>query len=335
VGKRTTNITKQVMDKIMSMEALGTKKHEVKQEEKQKAFANGENWNPARTDKLFTHSTIDNYKRWAIPAAKWIHDNYKIKQDIRRIKPDMMAAYINYYKSANPDRIKSESTVHSVAAAMVKVLGAGRYTMTDVKEAGAEIGTRSRENITKGRDMVKGFDYVKHADMLRFNAACGLRERGMMTVRHDNFKEINGQIHVTIREKGGRERTALVLPSEQSWVRQFLQDRLNNGVVGPNNEVLPKRVYEQTNKNGEKTGKIVVKAVEMPDRFPSHAMRRSYANELYSQTLEKWKAEGRDLGETWRRSDGKVFYRDIAGYVSHMLGHSETRIDVVIKHYLT
>ena len=204
-------------------------------------------------------------------------------------------------------------TIHTRVYALCSVFGTPYKELLEVDKLPA----RCRANITRSRDIGDSADryHAQHHEDARLLArACGARRGGLLGLCSDDLKaDAQGNLRVHLREKGGKERDALVLPQYADRVREVFS-RYGDGagaVTGGKRRLLPLQA--------------------LPKDMPLHYLRAQYAQDLYHYFEGQDAASGK-LYHCRKDRVGDVYDKGILMAVSQNLGHS--RCDVVVSHYL-
>ena len=270
---------------LKSMLRLGESKHDAKLKAEDKHHLEG----------IYSTSTYKNYVTVAAQFGNWAKEAYGEK-DLKNCKQ-----YVAEYLEMRIDKGLSPNTIDKDVSALAKL-----YKCTG-NDFGIEKPKKSRSNITRSRNLVKGFDYKKHKEVLDFINGTSHRRSELLKSKKEYYTEVNGEIIVRIKGKGGKIRYSKVLPQYRELVRSRLR--------------------------GLKDEDKVFKPSEIPDRTPCHAYRAKYAKDYYNMiarpldtltTQEKY----------FCRNDkkGTVYDRQALAVVSKMLGHN--RLSVIVDHYL-
>ena len=204
-------------------------------------------------------------------------------------------------------------TIHTRVYALCSVLGTPYKELLGVDKLPA----RCRTDITRSRDIGGSADRYHaqhHKDARLLARACGARRGGLLGLCSDDLKaDAQGNLRVHLREKGGKERDALVLPQYADRVREVFS-RYGDGagaVTGGKRRLLPLQA--------------------LPKDMPLHYLRAQYAQDLYHYFEGQGAASGK-LYHCRKDRVGDVYDKGILMAVSQNLGHS--RCDVVVSHYL-
>ena len=144
--------------------------------------------------------------------------------------------------------------------------------------------------------------------------ACGARRGGILGLTAEDLIVRDGHLYVHLREKGGKEREAIVLPRYETAVLEIFSKYARN----------PKAA-----ETGSK--QRLFSRAALPKDMPLHYLRAQYAQDLYRYYEARGEASGRVYHCRAERK-GKTYDKGVLMAVSHNLGHS--RCDVVVSHYL-
>ena len=304
MGRKNKNITIQLNRRVDELLRIGEKKVKV----------------DGRVDGIHSVQTADSYRG----TANRIGEVCKAMgvRNIEDIDKGVIERYMESYRHA------SAWTVSREIAAANRLLGTSytprdfgftqRRTYTSVKNNRGELPRTSDANSPKNQDG------------LYFASITGCRRSSITTITaNDAIRDEHGKIYAFhFCEKGGRERIALVLPSEQGSLTRWVDSKLKGG------HSADAPLIDYISKNA-----------------PCHRMRSEYARELYGE-LKEAKERGVDAynGRKYElfinrdkydysynnpRFKGDVvhgFDKDVALEVSFALGHN--RLDVSLYSYL-
>lgn len=274
-------------------------------------------FNPNRSEGIHSIKTAETYRR--------VIDRFGDYCKSQGIKTTSEITRETVQRFVESRRGNSSWTHSKDLAAINKVLDT-HYTP---KEFG--IKERSRDQIINNRHIHTDHSTAtaeRNQAALWFAYATGCRRSSILTVTADKAirSEDGTVIGFQFKEKGGRERNAIVLPSE----RQSMTDYVNARIA----------------ENGENC-----RVVDTCDRNCNpHYYRAEYANELYRE-LKEYRDRGEDIYAGYRSRfideehlsralSHPRYQRDIVhGYetrlcaeISQQLGHN--RIEVVVNSYL-
>ena len=277
---------------------LGESRNEAKKEAIRKAEAEtGKKISSSqiKLEGIYSTSTYKNYVDAATKFGEWA----KAKHGEKELKN--CRKYVAEYLKERIGKV-SAPTVARDASALSKLY---RCSSADF---GVELPKRRRQDITRSRSEVKGFDYEKHKDILDFIRGTGLRRCELRYVRVGDFYKSGGDLYVNVKNgKGGKSRAAKVQPEYREGVEKHLEG---------------KRKDEKTFKRGD-----------IPNRAPIHAYRAKYAQDMYKKLARPLEALTSEQKYYCRKDKkGEVYDRKALLEVSRLLGHN--RVEVVASHYL-
>ena len=270
---------------LKPMLRLGESRQKAKQDSEDRQHVEG----------IFSTSTYNNYVTVADHFGRWAKAAYGEKNLVNCRK------YVSEYLKMRIDKGLSPDTVKRDVSALAKLYGCTK------DDFGVDIPKMSRSEITRSRKEVKEFDYEKHKALLDFINGTSHRRSELLNSKKENYIEVNGEIIVRIKGKGGKIRYSKVLPQFRELVRARLE--------------------------GLKDGDKVFKKGEIPVRTPCHAYWAKYAKDYYNmiaRPLDSLSAEDKYICR--KDKAGTVYDRKALAEVSKMLGHN--RLSVVVDHYL-
>ena len=279
------SIVRLAKERLWSMAAWGQSKHDDKSRN---------NGKPAM-DKIYSHSTMDNYVDAAVLFVEWARTEHGCKtlEDARQFTGEYLNQRVHDGKSAY--------TVRRDAAAL------GKLYQTATTELGADLPARERKNVTQHRqDKSRGhFSEKKNADLVALCKATGLRRHEVAALQPgDVTRNADGSVSVRVRQcKGGKARTVTALDDS------------------------PYRLAQKAVREGR--GTVIA---HIPKYAPVHEYRADFAMELYrrlARPLEDLPQRERYVCRKDRA--GTQYDRAAMKAVSVQLGHN--RVDVV-THYL-
>ncbi len=281
------SIENQATQKLRSMAAFGTSKHLDK-------LAN--DGKPAQ-DKIYSYSTMDNYRQAGKGFVQWAKSEYGCRdlEDAR--------LYVGDYLQHRIDEGKSAWTVCRDAAAL------GKLYQTKSTSFGVKLPTRSRANVTQHRtNAEKGhFSESKNADLVTLCKATGLRRHEIPPVTADKvMRDKNGHTVLTgIVGKGGKVRVVPVLPQYKNQIKEMAER------AAADNRPLVEHI---------------------PKYAPCHVYRAEYARKLYALHARDVKTIDRAERYDGRRDlAGQSFDKAAMSIVTAALGHNR---DDIVTNYI-
>lgn len=286
----------QMCERLEKLFTPGRSKHEDKR-------------NSGTTGRIYSYSTLEAYKK---------HAGYFLKycRSVHRCRAlDECRPYIREWLATRAGL--SAYTVKLEAAAIGKLYG---ISTTDIATFG-RTAPRRRSDIRRSRKPAKRdkhFNESKHADIVAFCKATGLRRRELEHLTGDCLIQTENAVYIHIANgKGGKVRNVEIYDDHDKAMIIEIMNRAGSGLVFPC----------------------------VPSCMDVHGYRREYATRLYNRfarSLEEckrarfWNAEsGRYESSLYRcRCDkaGKWYDKKAMLIVSRALGHN--RISVIAGHYL-
>ena len=304
MGRNNKNITIQLNRRIDELLRIGEKKVKV----------NG------RVDGIHSVQTAESYRGTANRIGE-VCKSMGVR-NIEDIDKGVIERYMESYRNASMWSVSRE------VAAANKLLGTS-YTPRDFGFTQRRTYTSVKNNrgeLPKSSDANK----PENQDGLYFASVTGCRRSSITTVTaNDAIRDEHGKIYAFhFCEKGGRERTSLVLPSEQGNLTRWVDSKLKGG----HSPDAPLVDYISRN-------------------APCHRMRSEYARDLYAE-LKDAKERGVDVyrgrkfelfidkdkydysyhNPRFKSNVVHGFEKDLALEVSFALGHN--RLDVSLYSYL-
>ena len=304
MGRNNKNITIQLNRRIDELLRIGEKKVKV----------NG------RVDGIHSVQTAESYRGTANRIGE-VCKSMGVR-NIEDIDKGVIERYMESYRNASMWSVSRE------VAAANKLLGTS-YTPRDFGFTQRRTYTSVKNNrgeLPKSSDANK----PENQDGLYFASVTGCRRSSITTVTaNDAIRDEHGKIYAFhFCEKGGRERTSLVLPSEQGNLTRWVDSKLKDG----HSPDAPLVDYISRN-------------------APCHRMRSEYARDLYAE-LKDAKERGVDVyrgrkfelfidkdkydysyhNPRFKSNVVHGFEKDLALEVSFALGHN--RLDVSLYSYL-
>lgn len=298
-------LTHEVRAALSQCDKRGQSKHAAKQAARDQAQR--ERTSYTQITGLYATSSYTTYAKQAMTALRWIAERYGCKR-LNECRP-----YLPAYYAEMQTRELSAWTVRTRVYALCSVYGADYTTLFGVEHLPA----RHRADIKRGRQ-ISAADARHHTpeqEAVRTIArACGARRGGILGLTVEDLLARDGHLYVHLREKGGKEREAIVLPDYEAAVQEIFT------------------VYAQ-NPEAAMTGgrQRLFSRSALPKDMPLHYLRAQYAQDLYRY----YEAQGAATGRLYHcRADrkGQSYDKGVLMAVSLNMGHS--RCDVVVSHYL-
>ena len=311
MSRNRVNIKMQLHKQLDNLMKIGVKKKKEK--------PGGEHFNPNRSEGIHSYKTADTYRSVIDKFGDFCKD-----QGIRNLSEIDRTVVVAYVESR---REKSSWTISKDLSAINKVLNT-RYTG---KEFG--IGQRTQDAVIHNRGLLTANstrDLPQNQLALHFARATGCRRQSILlaTPAQAIWDGSAGRtvIGFTLREKGGRVRNALVLPSERAWVTDLVNSRFTergkygNLIDHCDSHCNPH--YDRGTYAQEMYAAMVAARDSGTDIYMGH--RDTFINQ---DALDKALRTSPYKGETAHGYD-----KHICTELSQQLGHN--RIDVVVRSYL-
>lgn len=302
-------VTKRLTHEVKTALAQRDKRGQSKHAAKQAARAEAQRMHTSYTQitGLYATSSFSTYQKQALTALRWIADHYGCKH------LDECRPYLPAYFAEMQTRGLSAWTIRTRVYALCSVYDADYAALFGIERLPA----RHRADIKRGRQMSVAdarHNTPEQQAVRTIARACGARRGGILALTVEDLLARDGHLYVHLREKGGKEREAIVLP-------QYEVDVL---------EIFLK--YARNPKAAETGGKqrLFCRSA-LPKDMPLHYLRAQYAQDLYRYYGAQGAASGR-LYHCRADRKGKFYDKGVLMAVSHNLGHS--RCDVVVSHYL-
>lgn len=302
--RQIKRLTHEVKAALQQQDCRGQSKHVAKQAARQYAQNTHTKYTPVTG--LYATSSYETYTKQAMTALRWIAERHNCKH-IADCRP-----YLREYYDSLCARNISAWTIHTRVYALCSVYGQTYKDLFSLER----LPTRSRADITRSREIsacADRYHATHHEDARLLARACGARRGGLLGLCAEDLRDNGNALRIHLREKGGKERDALVLPEYADRVREIFR-RYGDGEgaeTGGKRRLLPRQA--------------------LPKDMPLHYLRAEYAKDLYRYYEERGTASGQ-LYHCRSDRKGEVYDKGILLEVSRNLGHS--RCDVVVSHYL-
>lgn len=279
------SIVRQAIEKLDSMAAFGQSKHLDKKENSGK---------PA-VEKIYSFSTMKNYKEICVKYANWARSEHGCRT------LEEAQQYTGAYLQQRMDAGASAWTIRRDAAGLAKLY------QIKTTELGVELPTRHRGDVVqhRGGKTAGHFAPNKHKDLVDLCLATGLRRHEVAALRpEDVTQDAQGHILVHVRQgKGGKARTVQALNQCPLEIAQAAQAAGQDKVIQ-----------------------------HIPKYAPIHEYRAKFARALYAQVArDPTKLARNERYDCRADMAGKSFDRMAMKVVSQALGHS--RLDVVTAYF--
>ena len=284
MGKRKS-LVRQGTERLLGLAAFGDSKYEDKK-------SNG--GLPAR-EKIYSSKTMDNYIDYCARFLRWAQKSHGCR---------FLEEALPYVGEYLEQRIETHSawTVRAEAAGIAKLF---QCSMNDF---GVTLPTRSRDDITQHRDQkwLGLFSPEKHADLVGFCKATGLRRHESAKAKPGDVWEENGQVYIKTVGKGGRFRIVTCLND------------------------IPLRLAQAAAERGQS----LISEEGISKFCPTHEYRAQFAAAWYAQLARPLEEIPLDERYICRGSKkGVVYDKKALAAVAVQLGHGAQRLSLVANNY--
>lgn len=290
-------LTHEVHEALALRDKRGQSKHKDKQAARKAAQDNHTAYKTITG--LYATTSLTTYARQAKTALCWIAERYGCR-NLAECKEHLPAYYADMIA-----RNLSAWTIRTRVYALCAVYAQPYQELFGVES----LPIRHRADITRGRTLSASNDryHAEHHEDARLLArACGARRGGLRGLTADGLRtDTEGNLRVHLREKGGKERDALVLPDYADRVRK----------------IFAKYSAKPSN------SKYLLPLTALPKDMPLHYLRAQYAQDLYRYFAERGTATG-NMYYCRAERKGQAYDKGILLAVSQQMGHS--RCDVVV-----
>ena len=200
-------VTKRLTHEVKTALAQRDKRGQSKHAAKQAARAEAQRMHTSYTQitGLYATSSFSTYQKQALTALRWIAEQYGCK------RLDECRPYLSAYYAEMQARGLSAWTIRTRVYALCSVYDADYAALFGIERLPA----RHRADIKRGRQMSAAdarHNTPEQQDVRTIARACGARRGGILALTAEDLIARDGCLYVHLREKGGKEREAIVLP---------------------------------------------------------------------------------------------------------------------------
>lgn len=265
-----------------------------------------------RVDTIHSINTFNTYMQHCNAFVEWCINEKGINKNIEINKIEYLAKEYLAYREAEG---KSLYTLKSEKAALGKLYQHEiDYKFKD---------KRSYDKITRSRNESikdKHFSEEKNKDLVNIAKATGGRREDLSKLTPSSFFEIKGQLYVNFNQsKGGRDRTAPILPEYQKEIKEFIKDKQQN-----------EKLFERINTNADIHSYRREYAKSLYELVKNNKEKREEYSKIYPQRNEP-NVKG-DMYISHSKENQFKGKRDDIYIVSQSLGHN--RLEITVNHYL-
>lgn len=307
-------VNRDLQHRLSQKQCFGQSKHEAKEKARVdylQKHGNLTGYNPSKLDGIYSIKTMESYRQTAQEFAIWAAKN-NIKNG-RSITKEAAGRYLQERQTAG----KSAWTISKDMAALNKILG---YDLTK-KELG--LSKRSNVSIKRSRNPTENDKRKndKYENQITFAKATGCRRESVTRVKPSDFRR-NAQgkvVAVTLKEKGGKTRTAPVLNGYKEKLTAIV-----NGAAAQDKSLFKK--YDSHIDNHAFRSQYAVTLMQQLEDERA-AKQELCGGDFDPQQLINLKGTDAATNAPYRGHD-----RDIAAMVSGALGHN--RLCIVFESYI-
>ena len=252
--KKTASLNFQFNEKLQGLLRIGESRHNAKREYQEYCNLNNIKYINGQAYGIFSWNTYNSYKQTLKEFTLWIKSNYPDIKLITDIDSTICSKYLIYRMNNNI----SAWTIDKDKSALNKVFNYG-LTKRDIG-----LPVRSKKNIIRSRKNVKmdkHFNCKNYTNQILIANASGCRRESILKLKKDDFIYNNGElICVYLKEKGGKERYAIILKEYRDILSSYLKGLKDD------------------------SGAIFDRYTTMID---NHSFRSDYANKLLNQFITK------------------------------------------------
>lgn len=242
MGRKRPSLNHQLWSRLESKKAIGEKRHDAKA----LARANG-----TKVETIHSYNTYEAYKQASKRFASWLKEEFPEIKNIKDVDKDIGSLYIR----ARAESGKSAYTYSQDIAMLNKIFNFG------LTKEYCGVANRQLANITNNRSF-NGYKTNEGKLEIIFEGT-GLRRNELAHLTGENLVFFNNKlvaVNVNKGSKGGRIRTAEVLPEHQEKLYDMLKNVKNDELVF--------------------NGKI-------PKPLQTHRLRGIYCQKMYNSFIEK------------------------------------------------
>lgn len=318
------SLTNQIDNILYKKQGFGESRHEAKQQMRETL---GDKYRFGMADdKIHSYETFNTYRDACHRFATWLVEEKDIKkysniQDCKEYAKEYLLHRLN-------DEHCSVWTVKTERSALGKLYG---------EQIEVTLPKRDVHDITRSRmetESSKHFSETRNRELVDMARATGCRRSDLQDLRpRDFWKDEKGNLWVDIdKSKGGRDRSAPVLPRYKEFVEHYISDKAQHERLFPkiNNNA---DIHSYRGEYARELYAYVRNHTEYKEQILSaYPTRHEYKTIKDKETGERITREITSKTITTRGADRQTYNRDDVYIVSQALGHN--RLDVSITHYL-
>lgn len=317
--QKNGSLVYQLNERLKSLQRFGQSKHAAKRDYRNKQSSNGEKWNPAFADGIYSFKTYDAYKQTVMEFGTWLKKEHPEVKKLNEVNKGHAIKYLQARQSEG----KSAYTISKDMSAINKIFN------TCINKNDAGLKTRSYKDVTRSRaerPNDKKYNPVNYSNQITFAKAFGCRREsivgGQFQVKPCSlWKDPKGNIYASLIEKGGKFRNAPVLANYKEQIEKIVP---NMSIRTPHQSLAMEEYLFKERYRNSNQGYLFNKYTKKID---NHAFRAQYARVRYEELIKQKREQGEEILKNYRNYDC-----DCLSQVSQDLGHN--RINVLVEHYL-
>ena len=282
---------KQVKDRFEQLNMIGESRHKAKQDYRENVA--GGKFEMNRTMGVHSKETLKTYRNSVNKFIEYMQEFHPDIKNLDQITKEHGEEYIRY----RAENGKAATTYSKDISALNKCF---KFGLTK-----KEIGVDSKKfaDYTNNRELKSHHERINlnnYKNEILLGWATGMRRESYSVITKSSFRfDLDGLVKdLRLKEKGGKERCAVVLEEH----RQAVTDFLNSLDIDDKTPILK----------------------SIPNIFPAHRVRQVYAQDLYKQTTL-------EIGEENYEKGYLGYDKNAVLKVSKNLGHNR---EDVVKNYL-
>jgi hypothetical protein len=218
MARNKINLKMQCMQKLDSMAAFGQKKNDKDTDR------SDVNYNPTRSEKIHSFSTMKTYKDSASLICDWMKEHHP---EVKKIE-DITKEHVKEYVDDRHANGYSNFTISKHVSCLNKICNTESRDFWKLSEFG-DFKRRSDDVVNNRgvRSENHTDNYARNASAILMASAFGMRRSSTESATVDKLVYHDGKIvAIELQEKGGRCRTAPLLDSYSKQVNEYFEERI-------------------------------------------------------------------------------------------------------------
>lgn len=264
---RKVNLKIQMHKQIDRKLAIGESRHLAKKAYKEYCKVNDLSYNAAKSPFIHSTATAEAYRQTVNEFSSWLKANNKEvwdTKDLSKVTKEVVYSYLQERQGQG----KSAWTVTKDMSAINKILN------LDLTKKEGNLNDRKLADISRSRGITESdtkYNEKNYADQIEIARAFGLRresiEGGNFAIKESSMFSKDGNIYVSVIEKGGRYREAQCLQSYQNNIEQKYNIEERDGFGDNKNAFIEHYADDKSNVLFDRYTK----------KIDNHAFRAEYA----------------------------------------------------------